>query len=211
LGPGPSSRCDARGDGRVIPAAATLRSRAVIPAAAILRSRAVIPAAATRLSAGIQFLCLALFLTACGFELRGAPALGIRALTVSSVGASQVAAEMRRTLATGPTRVVTDVKQADAQLRVLQEARDKSVATITATGTVYEFELRLTVRYELTVPGREIPVIAPSEAVAKRLITYSASAPIAKEAEEQLLYNDMQVELAGRILRHVASAAKREM
>jgi LPS-assembly lipoprotein len=94
---------------------------------------------------------------------------------------------------------------------VLQETRDKSVATITATGTVYEFELHLVVRYELTVPGREIPVIAPTEATAKRLITYSASAPIAKEAEEQLLFTEMQQELAGRILRHVASAARREM
>lgn len=174
-------------------------------------SQSVIPAAATRLWARIQVLMLALLLAGCGFELRGNPQLGIRTLAVNSVGGSQVAAEMRRTLATGPTRVVTDAKGADAQLRVLQETRDKSVATITATGTVYEFELHLVVRYELTVPGREIPVIAPTEATAKRLITYSASAPIAKEAEEQLLFTEMQQELAGRILRHVASAAKREM
>jgi LPS-assembly lipoprotein len=195
-----------------------------------LSRESVIPAAATRLWAGIQFLSLALgklgtrlrgcdalflsfalLLAGCGFELRGNPTLGIRALSVSSVGGSQVATEMRRTLASGPTRVVTDVKDADAQLRVLQETRDKSVATITATGTVYEFELHLVVRYELTVPGREIPVIAPTEAIAKRLVTYSASAPIAKEAEEQLLFTEMQQELAGRILRHVASAARREM
>ncbi|HET9652252.1 MAG TPA: LPS assembly lipoprotein LptE [Usitatibacter sp.] len=146
----------------------------------------------------------------CGFQLRGDPAVGLRTLQVSAAVPSQVAGEIRRTLATGPTRVVTDPKDAQAQLRVLEEARDKSVATITGTGTVYEFELKITVRYELTVPGREIPVIAPTETVAKRLITYSASAPIAKEAEEQLLYRDMQVELAGRILRHVAGA-RREM
>jgi len=196
----------------------------------------VVPAAATRLWAGIQFLpiafgklgtglrrcdsvrgcdgvvlVLALLLAGCGFELRGNPQLGIKTLAVNSVGGSQVAAEMRRTLATGPTHVVTEAKGADAQLRVLQETRDKSVATITATGTVYEFELHLVVRYELTVPGREIAVIPPTEATAKRLITYSASAPIAKEAEEQLLFTEMQQELAGRILRHVASAARREM
>ncbi|HET9579215.1 MAG TPA: LPS assembly lipoprotein LptE, partial [Usitatibacter sp.] len=146
----------------------------------------------------------------CGFHLRGDPAVGLRTLQVNAAGPSQVAVEIRRTLATGPTRVVSDPKDAQAQLRVLEEARDKSVATITGTGTVYEFELKLTVRYELTVPGREIPVIAPTETVAKRLITYSASAPIAKEAEEQLLYKDMQVELAGRILRHIA-VARREL
>ena len=152
-----------------------------------------------------------LVLTACGFQLRGQPAVGLKTLQVGSVGPSQVAPEIRRTLATGPTRVVNNVKDAEAQLRILQETRDKIVATITGTGTVYEYELRLTVRYELLVPGRELPMIAPTETTAKRLITYSASAPTAKEAEEQLLFKDMQVELAGRILRQVAVARRNEM
>ena len=158
-----------------------------------------------------RVVLLSLLLAGCGFQLRGDPAVGLRTLQVSSAGPSQVAAEIRRTLATGPTRVVSDPKDAEAQLRVLEEVRDKSVATITGTGTVYEFELRLTVRYEVTVPGREIPVVAPTETVAKRLITYSASAPIAKEAEEQLLFKDMQADLAGRILRQVAIARRESM
>lgn len=156
------------------------------------------------------FAGMAILLAACGFQLRGDPAVGIKSLQVSAIGPSQVAAEIRRTLAPGPTRVVTDVKDAEAQLRILQEARDKIVATITGTGTVYEYELRLTVRYELVVPGRELPVIAPTETLARRLITYSASAPTAKEAEEQLLFKDMEVELAGRILRQMAVARRNE-
>jgi LPS-assembly lipoprotein len=161
----------------------------------------------TALIAGMTMLLLA----GCGFQLRGEPAVGIRTLQVTSAGGSQVAAEIRRRLATGPTRVVADAKDAEAQLRVLQEARDKVVATITGTGTVYEYELRLTVRYELLATGRELPIIAPTETIAKRLITYSASAPTAKEAEEQLLFKDMQVELAGRILRQMAVARRNEL
>ena len=171
-----------------------------------LRGDDVIPA-----KAAIQALLLMLALTSCGFQLRGDPAVGIKTLQVSSAGASQVAAEIRRRLATGPTRVVASAKEAEAQLRVLEEARDKVVATITGTGTVYEYELRLTVRFELLATGRELPVIAPTETTAKRLITYSASAPTAKEAEEQLLFKDMQVELAGRILRQVAVARRNEL
>ena len=64
------------------------------------------------------------------------------------------------------------------------------------------------VRYDLVVPGRELPLIAPTESEARRVITYSETAPIAKEAEEQLLYKDMQVELAGRILRQIALAQR---
>jgi LPS-assembly lipoprotein len=153
----------------------------------------------------------AVALAACGFQLRGDPSVGFKTMQVSAVGPSQVAPEIRRTLATGPTKVVADTKGAEAQLRVLQEVRDKIVATITGTGTVYEYELRLTVRFEVLVPGRELPLIAPTEIVAKRLITYSASAPTAKEAEEQLLYKDMQVELTGRILRQIAVARRNEM
>jgi LPS-assembly lipoprotein len=155
--------------------------------------------------------CALLLLASCGFQLRGEPAVGIKTLQVSSTGASQVAAEIRRRLATGPTRVVANATDAEAQLRVLQEVPDKMVATITGTGTVYEYELRLTVRYELLATGRELPIIAPTDATAKRLITYSASAPTAKEAEEQLLFKDMQVELAGRILRQMAVARRNEL
>ena len=147
---------------------------------------------------------------ACGFELRGEPTVGLRTLFVSSVGSSEVMADIRRILATGRTKVVGSEKEAEASLRILAESREKTVHTITSSGRVYEFQLRLDVRYELTVPGREQPVIGPSAVSTTRLITYSEAAPTAKEAEEQLLYKDMQADLAGRILRQVA-VARREM
>ena len=151
---------------------------------------------------------LAVALSSCGFELRGDPTVGIKTLSVT--GGSQVAAEIRRTLSNGPTRLVTPPAEAEAQLRILNEAREKSVYTLTGAGRVYEFQLRLVVKYQVTIPGREDPVIASTEIEARRLITYVESAPIAKETEEQLLYKDMQVDLTRQILRHIA-AVKREM
>ena len=152
----------------------------------------------------------ALLLSACGFELRGDPSVGIRTMSVTQAGGSQVAAEIRRTLSAGPTKLVSVPGEAEAHLRILQEAREKTVYTLTGAGRVYEYQLRLAVRYQLTVPGREEPAIVPTDVEARRLITYSESAPIAKEFEEQLLYKDMQADLARQILRHVA-AVKREM
>ena len=153
-------------------------------------------------------LVLLLALTACGFHLRGDPSMGLKSLHVSVVGASGVSTEIRRTLATGPTKLMPSPKDAQAHLRILSEVRDKNVYTITGTGRVYEFQLRLAVRYELLAPGREMAVIAPAELESRRIITYSETAPIAKEAEEQVLYKDMQAEIAGRILRQVALAAR---
>ena len=151
---------------------------------------------------------LALLVAACGFELRGEPSVGLRTLYVASNVPSSVATEVKRILATGTTRLVGSGKEAEATLRVLAETREKTVQTITGSGRVYEFQLRLAVTYELTVPGREEPVIAPGEVATTRLITYSEAAPTAKEAEEQLLYKDMQADLAGRILRQVAVARR---
>ena len=47
-------------------------------------------------------------------------------------------------------------------------------------------------------------MIAPTQIELRRLITYSETAPVAKEAEEQLLYRDMVADAAAQILRRIA-------
>lgn len=156
------------------------------------------------------FAAMTILLAACGFQLRGDPEVGITKLYTSADKPSAVHGDLRRLLATGPTRLVATPAEAEAHLKFLAEGRDKVVATLTGTGRVFEFQLRLVVRYELLTPGREDPVIPPTEIETRRYITYSETAPTAKEAEEQLLYKDMQIDLARQILRHIA-AAKREL
>jgi LPS-assembly lipoprotein len=153
---------------------------------------------------------MTLALAACGFHLRGETEVGFQKLFVSQVKPSQVYAEIRKTLSTGQAHLAATAPEAEAELRILEEKRDKTVHSLTGSGIVYDYELKLTVHYQLTMPGREDPLIAPTEVAARRLITFSASAPTAKEAEEQLLYKDMQQDLARRILRHVA-VMKREV
>jgi LPS-assembly lipoprotein len=150
----------------------------------------------------------ALLATSCGFQLRGDPAIGISSLQLSSNVPSGTATEIRRALASSSPRKAAPADPSATQLRILSEGRDKQVYTITSTGRVYEFQLRLVVRYEVLIPGREAALIAPTEVEARRIITYSETAPIAKEAEEQLLFRDMQLELAGRILRQIALAQR---
>ena len=153
------------------------------------------------------FAGMTMLLAACGFQLRGETATGLKTLFVPGGGVAQ---EIRRTLAGSPTKVLLTPEGAEATLQIMSENREKAVAAITGSGRVYEYSLTLVVRYRMTVPGREEPVIAPTETTARRLITYSEAAPIAKEAEEELLFRDMQLELADRILRQVA-VARRDM
>lgn len=151
---------------------------------------------------------LLLGLSACGFQLRGEAPMSLKSLHLSADATSQVAAEIRRSLASGPTRVAP-AAGAEAHLRILEERREKSVFTLTGAGRVYEHQLRLSVSFQLSVPGREDPVIAPSAIDVRRVLTYSESAPLAKEAEEQLLYRDMSSEAAGQILRRIAAIRPR--
>src|SRR5260221_915449 len=153
---------------------------------------------------------MACVVAGCGFKVRGAPEVGIRKLFVSANVPSLVAVEIRRALVAGPTRIVATAPEAEAHLRVLTESRDKTVFTITTAGRVYEYQLKISVRHELVVPGREEPGIPATQITTRRLVTYSQAPPTAQEVEEQRLYKDMQVDLARQILRHVA-AMKREL
>ncbi len=156
----------------------------------------------------ILFFLACLLLAACGFQLRGDSPTGLRTLYVSADSTSWVAVDIRRTLASTPTRVTRTPADAEAHLRVLSETREKSIYTITGAGRVFEFELRLLVNYQMSVPGKEEPVIPPSKIELRRIVTYSESAPLAKEAEEQLLYRDMVSDAASQILRRVASVRR---
>jgi LPS-assembly lipoprotein len=47
-------------------------------------------------------------------------------------------------------------------------------------------------------------LIEPAQIEIRRVITYSTSAPLAKEAEERLLFDDMRTEAATQMLRRIA-------
>lgn len=129
--------------------------------------------------------------------------MGIKSLYVSTDVPSQVYGELRRQLSGGPTRLATDPKQGEAQVKILAESGEKVILTLTGAGRVFDYQLRLRVRYQVT-DGSEKPVIAPSEIEVRRIISYSETAPLAKEAEEKLLFDDMRVEAAQQILRRIA-------
>src|SRR3982750_2454159 len=82
------------------------------------------------------FAGMALLLSACGFELRGDPSVGLPSLNITQVQPTAVTGDIRRVLEQGPTKIVGDPKQAAAQLRMLGETREKTVATITSAGRV---------------------------------------------------------------------------
>jgi LPS-assembly lipoprotein len=151
-------------------------------------------------------LALVLFplaLAGCGFQLRGDAPMGLKSIHVSTVGNSAVATEVRRRLAGGPTKVTTAIKDAEAHLRINSETQEKAILTLTGAGRVYEYQLRLRVEYQVSdATGKAL--VEPTQLEVRRNLTYSDTAPLAKEAEEVQLYVDMRQEAAAIILRRIA-------
>jgi LPS-assembly lipoprotein len=151
-------------------------------------------------------LAPAAFLAGCGFELRRAPQLRFRTIRLSGFAQrSPLAAELRRQIdASATTRVVEAAKDAEVTLRVDEDAREKSVVATTAAGQVREFELRARFRFAVVgASGREL--LAPSEILQKRNLTFTETAALAKEEEEAFLFRAMQTDIVAQVLRRLAA------
>jgi LPS-assembly lipoprotein len=150
----------------------------------------------------------ALALAGCGFALRKAPDFAFTTLLSPLAETSPLGVQLKRSLeANGKVRVVSDVKQLDANgviLEVLGDQREKVVVGLTASGQVREFQLRMRFKFRLRTPqGREL--IPDTEIAQQRDISFNESAVLAKEAEENLLYRDMQSDIVQQLMRRLAA------
>ena len=67
-----------------------------------------------------------------------------------------------------------------------------------------EFQLRIRLKFKLRTPsGKEI--IPETELLVQRDISFNESAVLAKEAEEGLLYRDMQTDMVQQLLRRLSA------
>lgn len=162
----------------------------------------------------------AALLAGCGFQLRKAPDFVFDALVLNAPDSSPLAAELRRSLAAGgKVRVLSSGATAtpaggaasapaaplgQVVFDLLQEQREKVVVGMNSAGQVTEFQLRSRVRFRVrNAGGREL--IPETELEQHRDISFNESAVLAKEAEESLLYRDMQSDMVQQLLRRLAA------
>ncbi len=154
----------------------------------------------------------ALLLAGCGFKLRGVQQFSFRSLYIAAPPSSPLARELRRTLqgAGDTVQVLTEPAQqpqAEAILDVLSEQQERTVVGLNASGQVRELQLRLRLRFKLRTPlGEEW--IPETELLQQRDISYNETIALAKEAEEALLYRNMQTDLVQQLLRRLAAVKR---
>jgi LPS-assembly lipoprotein len=145
-------------------------------------------------------------LAGCGFELRRAPHFAFSTIYIGSAPASALGNELKRSIATsdGVTVVPSLAGKPEVIMDVLGEQREKAVVGLNASGQVREFELRLRFKFKLRTPqGKEL--IPETELLQQRDISYNETAALSKEAEENLLYRDMQSDLVQQLMRRLAA------
>lgn len=143
-----------------------------------------------------------LLLSACGFQLRSAQSFAFQTLAITPEKGSLLATDLIRYFGASVRPIAP--KPPDVIVDILREGREKNVIGINSSGQVREFQLRSVVRFQMRTPdGREL--IAPTEITQQRDISFNESAVLAKEAEEVLLYRDMQADLLQQILRRLAA------
>ncbi len=146
-------------------------------------------------------------LSACGFQLRQAPSFAFRSILVGSGESSPVGNELKRSIASGGAVAVLDgaqINAAEVILDVLDERREKVVVGLTSSGQVREFQLRSRFTFKLRTPGGK-ELIPATEILQQRDISFNESAVLAKEAEEALLYRDMQGDIVQQLMRRLAA------
>jgi LPS-assembly lipoprotein len=170
-----------------------------------MQRRAFLVFAASSASAGLASL------GGCGFALRRAPNFAFTTLYSGLAETSPLGVELKRSLeSTGKVSVLTDARQmtqAQVILEALADQREKVVLSLNASGQVREFQLRLRFSFRLRTPaGKEL--IPATELALQRDISFNESAVLAKEAEEGLLYRDMQSDIVQQIMRRLAAVTQ---
>ncbi len=148
-------------------------------------------------------------LAGCGFELRGKASYGYAFQTLFSgfTPNSPIGIDFKRqAIGQGLTILdaAADANKAQVVLRIHQEQRERVVVGTGVNGQVNAVLLRVRFRFSLfTTQGKTL--LDEVELLQEREQSYSESAALAKESEEQLLYRDMQQEIVFQLLRRLSA------
>lgn len=151
-------------------------------------------------------ILFAALLSGCGFHLRTHQPMVFETIAVTPSNTGAVSIAMARLLgdAVRPLVPGQDAQGPQVVLEILQETRERTVVGVNASGQIRELLLVLRVKFRLrTAAGAEL--IPPTDLVQQRDFSYNETAALSKEAEEGLLYRDMQADIVQQLMRRLAA------
>lgn len=150
-------------------------------------------------------VAVALLLSACGFHLRGSHALPFETLGIALPESNELRAVIKRNVeASTQTRVVGENEKAQALLQIVGDAPVKRILSLNSAGRVREYQLVRTFRFKVVDPAG-LEFLPPTSIVITREMTFDDAAVLSKEAEEVLLWRDIQNDLVQQLLRRLSA------
>ena len=150
-------------------------------------------------------LALAPMLAACGFRLRGSARFAYDSLHLAAT--TPLAEELRLALRGNGLQVFgpkDPPERAQVVLLISGEQRARVVVSRTSNGQVRELQLQLSVRVSAR-SARGVDLITDMLMEQQRDVSYNETVALAKEAEEEILFRDMQSDLTQQLVRRLAT------
>ncbi|MBK7352469.1 MAG: hypothetical protein IPJ05_01515 [Nitrosomonas sp.] len=149
---------------------------------------------------------IAIALSACGFQLRGLVSnLPFETIHVTAPPGNPIGIDVERAIRAGTdTKIVGSPENAQAILQTISTNNEKKILSLSTGGRVREFQLGYRVAIRLVDPqGAEIAPI--DEINLTRVLPFLDAQVLAKQAEEEMLYKDMQIDAVQQIIRRLAA------
>jgi LPS-assembly lipoprotein len=153
-------------------------------------------------AARLCLLILALSLAACGFELRGTADLSFKTLYIQGPALS-ISPALKKALKVNGIVVVDKPEQADLLMETISDGNEKRILSLSGgTGTVREYELFYRAYFRLRDPAN--PLWGEVQTIeGRRDFSYTDAELLAKQYEEQYLYEDMRQDAVREIMRRL--------
>lgn len=153
-------------------------------------------------------ILLMMGLTACGFQLRGTVSdLPFERVYVAAPEGLSIGPDLERVINTHTrARVVKKVEKSEIVIQIVHTQREKRILSLSESGRVREFELVYRVATRLLDPNAaELATL--QEIRLTRILPFLDAQELAKAAEEEILYQDMQKDAVQQILRQISAIA----
>src|SRR6266508_364614 len=147
-------------------------------------------------------------LVACGFHLRGEAHYTFDTLFLNSPAAQPLTTDLKRSLeGIGTAQLVASPEAAQVILDIASVENNKQILSLSGGGKVREFLLtkRVLFRVRDSAVNDWLPT---SEVLVRRSYTYNDTEALAKEAQEQRLWREMQDDAVAQIVRRLQQAKK---
>ena len=154
-------------------------------------------------------VCLAVMLSACGFQLRGSAALP-EEMAVTYIQAGNpygtLVNDFAEALRTHKVTVTEDSQEATATLVIINSTLDKDVLSVNGNGKVLEYQLSQSIQFAVKT-GDNVSLLEPQQVSMSRDYLYSSTDVLSKEREEAVVRRTLQRELVNLAILRMAAVA----